>query len=136
MTNTLEDFLKYVISQKEVSLIIAKDEGELKRLTEKLEKAGFRQAVDTSDLFKQITKASKSFVAIKNSLSKDLYDFAVQYPTGQVEIYDKFNLKSQIVVPTYKDVSVVYVLTKTALKKTQKSGFRILELAGITYQSK
>ena len=136
MKNTLDDFLKYVISQKEVSLILAKDDEELKKLTEKLEKAGFRQAVDTSDLFKQITKASKTFVAVKDSLSKDLYDFAVQYPTGQVEIYDKFNLKSQTVIPTYKDVSGVYALTKATLKKTQESGFRILELMGITYQSK
>ncbi len=136
MTNSFKDFLKYATSQKEVSLILAKDDDELKQLTERLEKAGFRQTVDTSDLFKQITKASKSFVAVKDSLSKDLYDFAVQYPTGQIEIYDKFNLKSQTVVPTYNDVSVVYLLTKAALKKTQESGFRILEIAGITYQSK
>jgi len=136
MTNSFKDFLKYATSQKEVSLVLAKDDDELKQLTERLEKAGFRQAVDTSDLFKQITKASKSFVAVKDGLSKDLYDFAVQYPTGQIEIYDTFNLKSQTVVPTYNDVSVVYLLTKAALKKTQESGFRILEIAGITYQSK
>lgn len=135
MTNTIKDFLKYANSQKEVSLMIAKDDDEFESFTKKLSEAEFRQAVDTSDLFKQITKASKSFVAVKDILSKDLYDFAVQYPTGQVEIYDKFNLKSQTVTPVYKDVTVVYVLTKTALKKTQESGFRILELAGITYQA-
>jgi hypothetical protein len=135
MTNTIKDFLKYANSQKEVSLMIAKDDDELESFTKKLSEAEFRQAVDTSDLFKQITKASKSFVVIKDILPKDLYDFAVQYPTGQVEIYDKFNLKSQTVTPVYKDVTVVYVLTKTALKKTQESGFGILELAGITYQA-
>jgi hypothetical protein len=135
MTNTFEDFLKYTKSQKEVSLVIAKDDNEFDSFLKKLGDAQFRQAVDTSDLFKHITKASKSFVAVKDTLSKDLYDFAVQYPTGQVEIYDKFNLKSQIITPVYNDVTVVYVLTKAALKKTQESGFRILEIAGITYQS-
>lgn len=135
MTNTFEDFLKYANHQKEVSLMIAKDDSELEHFVKKLNEADFRQAVDTSDLFKQITKASKTFVAVKDSLSKDLYDFAVQYPTGQIEIYDKFNLKSQTAVPAYKDVSVIYVLTKTAIKKTQESNFRILEIAGITYQS-
>lgn len=135
MTNTIKDFLKYANSQKEVSLMIAKDDDELESFTKKLSEVEFRQAVDTSDLFKQITKSSKSFVTVKDILSKDLYDFALQYPTGQVEIYDKFNLKSQTVTPVYKDVTVVYVLTKTALKKTQESGFRILELAGITYQT-
>lgn len=135
MTNTFEDFLKYANHQKEVSLMIAKDDSELGHFVKKLNEADFRQAVDTSDLFKQITKASKTFVAVKDSLSKDLYDFAVQYPTGQIEIYDKFNLKSQTEVPAYKDVCVIYVLTKTAIKKTQESNFRILEIAGITYQS-
>jgi len=135
MTNTIKDFLKYANSQKEVSLMIAKDDDELESFTKKLSEAEFRQAVDTSDLFKQITKVSKSFVVIKDILPKDLYDFAVQYPTGQVDIYDKFHLKSQTVTPVYKDVTVVYVLTKTALKKTQESGFGFLELAGITYQA-
>ena len=135
MTNTFEDFLKYANSQKEVSLMIAKDESELEDFVKKLNEAEFRQAVDTSDLFKHITKASKTFVTVKDSLSKDLYDFAVQYPTGQIEIYDKFNLKSQTVTPVYKDVAVTYILTKDTLNKTQESGFRILEQVGITYQS-
>jgi len=135
MTNTIKDFLKFANSQKEVSLMIAKDGSELEDFIKKLNEDDFRQAVDTSDLFKQVKKASKSFVMVKDSLSKNLYDFAVQYPTGQVEIYDKFNLKSQMVTPAYKDVTVVYVLTKAALEKTQESGFRILEIAGITYQS-
>jgi hypothetical protein len=135
MTNTIKDFLKFANSQKEVSLMIAKDENELEDFIKKLSEGKFRQAVDTSDLFKQVEKASKSFVVIKDVLPKDLYDFAVQYPTGQVEIYDKFNLKSQMVTPIYKDVTIIYVLTKAALEKTQESGFRILEIAGITYQS-
>ena len=61
MTNTFDDFLKFVNSQKEVSLAIAKDETELTQLASKLEEYKFRQAVDTSDLFKQITQPSKSF---------------------------------------------------------------------------
>ncbi len=135
MTNTIKDFLKYANSQKEVSLMIAKDDGELESFTNKLREFEFKQAVDTADLFKQITKASKSFVVVKDILSKDLYDFAVQYPTGQVEIFDKFNLKSQIVTPSYKDVIVVFLMTKDTLKKAQEVGFMLLEQVGITYQN-
>lgn len=135
MTNTFDDFLKFVNSQKEVSLAIAKDETELAQLASKLEEHKFRQAVDTSDLFKQITQPSKSFFVAKESLPKDMYDFAVQYPTGQVEIYDKFNLKSQTVIPIYKDVAVVFLITKDALKKVQETGFMLLEQVGITYQN-
>lgn len=135
MTNTFDDFLKFVNSQKEVSLAIAKDETELAQLANKLEEHKFRQAVDTSDLFKQITQPSKSFFVAKENLSKDMYDFAVQYPTGQVEIYDKFNLKSQTVTPSYKDVAVVFLITKDTLKKVQETGFMLLEQVGITYQN-
>ncbi len=59
----------------------------------------------------------------------------IQYPTGQVEIYDKVNLKSQLVIPVYDKVSVVFVITKDALKKTEELGYQMLEHAGIAYQS-
>jgi hypothetical protein len=59
----------------------------------------------------------------------------VQYPTGQIEIYDTFNLKSQTVVPSYKEVSVIFLITKDVLKKAQEAGFTLLEKVGITYQS-
>lgn len=135
MTNTIDDFLKFALSQKDVSLAIAKDDSELTELMTKLEENGFRQAVDTSDLFKQMTQSSKSFFVAKESLSKDMYDFVVQYPTGQVEIYDKFNLKSQTAIPSYKDVTIIFLITKEVLKKTQEAGFMLLENVGITYQS-
>ena len=115
--------------------MIAKDESELEDFTKKLSDAKFKQVADASDLLKQIEEASKSFVVAKDSLSKDLYDFAVQYSTGQVEIYDKLSLKSQVATPVYEDVAVVYLLTKATLKKTQESGFRILEVVGVTYQA-
>lgn len=135
MTNTFDDFLKFTLSQKDVSLAIANDDSELIELMKKLEEKEFRQAVDTSDLFKQITQPSKSFFVAKESLSKDMYDFVVQYPTGQVEIYDKFNLKSQTVMPSYKDVTIIFLITKEVLKKAQEAGFMLLEKVGITYQS-
>lgn len=129
------DFLKYTLSQKEVSVAIAKDEAELQQLVKSLEADSFRQAIDTADLFKHITKPSKVFVIVKDKLSKDLYDFMIQYPTGQVEIYDKFNLKSQLVAPVYDKASVIFVVTKDALKKTEELGYQMLEHAGIAYQS-
>ena len=135
MQKSFTDFLKYTSSQKEVSLAIAKDETELQQFVKSLEADNFRQAIDTSDLFKHITKPSKAFVIIKDKLSKDLYDFIIQYPTGQVEIYDKFNLKSQLVTPVYDKVSVIFIITKDALKKTQELGYQMLEHAGVSYQS-
>ncbi len=133
--NSFTDFLKYISSQKEVSLVIAKDESELSELTKILEDQGFRQAVDALDLFKHITKPTKVFFIAKDTLPKDMYDFVIQYPTGQVETYDKFNLRSQTVIPNYYDVSIIFAMTKDVLKKTQVSGFQVLEQVGMTYQS-
>jgi len=130
------DFLEHSFSQKEVSLAVAKDEVELKELVKNLEVSGFRQATDTSGLFKRIANpSSKVFFVAKESLSKDIYDFILQYPTGQVEIYDKVNLKSQLAIPIYDGVSIVLLITKEALRKSRELGFQILRQVGITYQS-
>jgi len=135
MQKSFRDFLKYTPSQKEVSLVIAKDKTELRDLIKKLEKDGFRQAADVLDLFKRVVKpSSKIFFITEESLPKDMYDFMIQYPTGQIEIYDKSNLKSKLAVPVYDKVSVIFVVTKKSLGKSQESGYRILEQAGITYQ--
>jgi hypothetical protein len=135
MTNTFDDFLKFTSSQKEVSLAIADDSTELSNFVKTLENKDFRQAVDAPDLFKQIVQpSSKVFFVVKESLPKDMYDFIVQYPTGQVEIYDDFNLKSKLAVPVYDKVSVIFLITKEALKKSQELGFQVLDQVGITYR--
>ena len=135
MANPFNNFIKFISSQKEISLVVAKDEVELSGFVKILEDEGFNQTFDTLDLFKFINTPSKVFFVIKETLSKDMYDFVVQYPTGQVEIYDKFNLKSQTVIPTYQGVSIIFIITKEALRKTQESGFHILEQVGMTYQN-
>jgi len=135
MQKSFTDFLKHAPSQKEVSLAITKDKTELQELVKSLEKDGFRQATDVLDLFKRIAKpSSKVFFVAKELLPKDVYDFMIQYPTGQIEIYDKFNLKSKLVTPVYDGVSVIFVMTKKSLRKSQELGYRILEQVGITYQ--
>lgn len=133
--NNFADFLNYTPSQKEVSLVIAQDESELKDFVEILESQGYRQAIDTSELFKNIESPSKAFFIIRDKLHKDIYDFIVQYPTGQIEIFDKQSMKSRNVVPAYEGISMVFLITKQALKHVQESGFQILESVGITYQS-
>lgn len=135
MANPFNNFLNFTSSQKEISLVIAKDKVELSNFVKKLKNEGFNQTPEALDLFKYITKPAKVFFVIQKILSKDIYDFMIQYPTGQIEIYNKSNLKSQTVIPIYKDVSIIFIITKETLKKTQEFGFRILEQVGITYQS-
>jgi len=133
--NTFADFLKYTPSQREVSLAIAKDESELKEFIEILESQEYRQAIDTSELFKNIESPSKVFFIVRDKLPKDIYDFIVQYSTGQIEIFDRESMQSKNVIPAYEGISIVFLITKQALRHVQEAGFQILDSVGITYQS-
>lgn len=135
MNSKLTDFIKYTFSQKETSLIIAKDQEELEGFVQLLADQDFRQAIDTSELFNRITHPSKVYYIIRNELHKSIYDFILQYPTGQVEIFNRDRMKSEMVSPVYKDVSVIFLVSKQTLSNIQKSGYQLLENTGMTYQS-
>lgn len=129
------DYLKFTNSQKEVSLAIAKDDTELRELKEILESKNYKQATEVSQLMLYIDSPCKLYFVVFDQIPKDLYDFIVQYPTGQVEIFDGEKMKSQVATPSYHDVSIIILLTIETLSKIQKENFSILENVGITYQS-
>lgn len=130
-----QEFIKFTNSQKEVALAVAKNEEELSEFKEILEKHHFRQATEIPQLMLHMDSATKLYVVVSGNLSKDLYDFILQYPTGRVQIFDANKMNSNISVPVYKDVSIVLIITKDNLSKVQQSDFPILENVGITYQS-
>jgi len=131
MNSDLIKFIEYSVSQKEVSLIITKDKEEIQIATQILIGLGYHEEINVSDMVKLVSQPSKVFITLKDDFSKDIYDFVVQYSTGQVEIYDKVNLKSQTVTPAYKDVSIIVVSDEETIKKSK---FPILEKVGLTYR--
>lgn len=132
MNDNLTKFINYSVSQKEVSLIIAKNEEEIQETIKTLTDVGYSRVLDIKEVFKLIIRPAKFLIVLNNDFSKDIYDFVVQYPTGQVEIYDKEKLKSETVVPVYKDVSIILIADK---KTIEKSKLPILEKVGLTYRS-
>lgn len=135
MNNNFTDFLKYAKSQKEVSLVMFNDDIELENTKIILKDNDYRQIDNLLELPNCVTQASKVFFIVENDFPKDLYDFIVQYSSGQIEIYDKSSLKSQIVTPIYDNVSVILVVNKEILQKAQISGLNILENIGLSYQN-
>lgn len=129
------DFINRTPSQREVSLIVAKDDQELTTFQTILQNRGFRQTVGVHQLLTNITFPSKVFCIVNSSLPKEVYDFIVQYPTGQIEMFDKDRMIGKVTKPSYEDVSVVFILTKENLSNVQKNGYRLLENVGITYQN-
>jgi len=132
MSDDLIKFIKCSISQKEVSLVIVKSETEIQEVAKTLEKYGYNGKYNTLEIIKAVSQPSKIFIIFKENISKDIYDFIIQYPTGQIEIYDQDKLKSEIVTPIYKDVSVILIADENIINKSQ---FSILEKIGLTYRS-
>lgn len=131
MNDDLIKFIKYSVSQKEISLIITKDEKEIQKVVKTLRETGYHEKTNGLEMINLVSQPSKVFITLKNDFPKDIYDFIVQYPTGQIEIFDKEKLISKTVVPIYREVSIIVVTDKKTIKKSK---FQILEKVGLTYR--
>jgi len=125
------DFLKVAFGQKEVVLIMAKNIDELSDFSRIMNDEGFKR----SDNILDILNSPKMYLSVDENMNKDVYDFVVQYPTGQVEIFDNTAMKSSTFSPDNANGCVVFLVLKEDLGKIQEKGWNILSLCGPTYQS-
>ncbi len=132
MTNEKEfiDFLKTAIGQKEVSLVIAKNLEELENYSSILSGEGFKKVENISNAFNTL----KIYFSVDTNMSKDAYDFMVQYPTGQVEIFDKETMTSKTLSPDYDNSCIIYLVLKDNINILQKNDLDVLSNAGLVYQ--
>ena len=136
MSNTsnkasIEEFLSVIIGSREVGLVIAQNEAEISSFAKAMDRFDFKRSENISDLF----KSPKTYLVADGNLDKDVYDFIVQYPTGQVEIFDKKLMQSQMISPDYKNSAIVLLVDKKNLNKIQEKGFDILGVAGPAFQA-
>lgn len=127
----IEEFLSAMEGAKEVGFVIAKNNEELLNFAKAMDSAGFKRLKDTAGLI----KSPKTYFVADENLDKDVYDFIVQYPTGQVEIFDKKLMQSQTFSPDYKDSAIVLLVDKNNLNKIQEKGFDILSVTGLAFQA-
>ena len=130
-TPSLEEFLSVTAGSKEMGLIIAKNASESEGFVRSLGGMGFERSEKISDL----SKLQKSYLVIHEDTAKDAYDFAVQYPSGQVEIFDKEQMQSQSFSPDYGNLNLVLLVVKDDLNKLQTKGFDLLSAVGPAFQS-
>ena len=128
---TFPDFLKVASGQKESGLIIAKDRDELNDFVEVMDNKGLKRL----DKISNMTNSLKVYLNVGENIEKETYDFLVQYPTGQVEIFDKDTMLSKTFSPDYKNSSVVVLILKENLGKLKQKGWDILSIVGPAYQS-
>lgn len=134
MNTTLVPFLNRLSSQQEISLLIAQNDDQEKLFQQELDNNNYSHPASTEELLSNMTKPMKQYVVIYPENQKDAYDISVQYPTGQVEIFDPKTMKSKTATPTYKDSSVVFMITKERLATMRNSGLDVLQHVGLTYQ--
>ncbi|MEI6627042.1 MAG: hypothetical protein WCL61_00400 [bacterium] len=128
---SLEDFLGVAVGAKEASLIIAQDEKELEFFAKIMQKHYFEQAQQIVDLF----TTAKNYFVVGPTISKDVYDFVTQYPTGQIEIFNNQTMSSQLLSPDYSVSALILLVTKEDLQELQQKGCDLLAMVGLTYQS-
>ncbi len=135
-TSAITDFITYALGQKEVSLVIAKDEEELASLKRELDVLGFASVNTPLEFSIASDHPGKAYSILADaSHAKDYYDFSVQYPTGQVEMWNRSTMQPQVSTPRYEGVTLVLLLTKDTLVSAQKNGMDFLASTGIVYQS-
>lgn len=128
---TLEDFLNVTAGSKDAGLVIARDANELTEMAEFLESAGFNKAKNIPNLF----ALKKSYLVVDENSAKEAYDFAVQYPTGQVEIFNKEEMKSETFSPDYGSLNLVLLVARDDLNKLDAKGFDLRSAVGPAFQS-
>jgi hypothetical protein len=127
----VEEFLNITFGSKEVGLMIAQDSHELESFISSAEGFGFKRFRGLPDLF----ELSKIYVVADESLEKDVYDFIVQYPTGQIEIFDSKISQSRTLSPDYNNSAIVVIVLKESLNKLEAKGFDLLASVGPAFQT-
>lgn len=127
---SIEEFLSVIIGSREVGLVIAKNEAEISSFAKAMDRFDFKRSENIADLF----KSPKTYFVADGNLDKDVYDFIVQYSTGQVEIFDKKLMQSLTLSPDYKNSAIVLLVDKDNLNKIQEKGFDLLSSTGPAFQ--
>ncbi len=132
---SFNQFLNFSSSQKEVSLVVAKDEEELGLFFDLLLSENFVESKNMFELTESVLIPAKTVMVLDNLPDNNLWSFLCQYPTGQIQVFNSEQMRSVIISPQYRELSVVFLITKKNLKKFISEGFNLLAFVGLTYQN-
>lgn len=137
-TASLREFLSRLPGQKEVGLAVMQAESDRAACCLELEAEGFRSAKTPKELAAYLQKTGSVIFSVSqldDATTKDLYDLALQYPTGQVTGFDADKMKPFVVNPMYVGTSVLLVLTQLQLEEFISRGFDLLSACGPVYRN-
>lgn len=129
-------FLKESVSQKEVSLIVARDNDEFKIFHSFLLRHGYSGSDDAFEALAGANHHNKVCLIFNHHNGKILYDFVLQYPTGQVNLLDNNKMKNLSFSPKYEDHSIILLTTEGYLTHLTKNDLNFLSITGMVYRNK
>ena len=129
--------MNFLPGQKEVALVIAHSSRELLEFTELLNGSGYTSADSISELLDLIGNGQETYMLADGtdmSQAKAIYDFAIQYPTGQIQIWDKIKCQLVSVSPEYQSGNI-FLTTTHNLQTLEGWGFDLKRNCGLAYQT-
>jgi len=130
-----EQFIDDSKGQKELSLAIARDHEEFNDFHSALTEKGYIGSDDIFSILPHLDTHKKVYFVINDKSAKNLYDLAIQYPTGQVNLLDPSSMKNQSFDPDYKNHSLILLTTAEFLSHLAKNNLDFLDSVGMVYRS-
>ena len=136
MEGTLTDFLAYVQGQKEAALIIASPTGAVSDAVQELTGAGYQRADSGLQALKLLNKGVSVAALLTHPISKEWYDFIVQYTDrgGMIQLMDKSTMEFQTAQFDARKAHLVVVVTSEDLQKIEAGGFMLRDKVGLVEQ--
>ncbi|MFA6492603.1 MAG: hypothetical protein WCV58_00435 [Patescibacteria group bacterium] len=128
-------FIKDSQGQKELSLALAKSDEEFIKFHAFLTEGGYIGSDDIYTVLSHLERHKKVYLVINNTSAKVLYDFATQYPTGQVNLLNPKTMENKSFTPDYKNHSLILLTTSEYLKHIVKHDLDFINIVGMVYKS-
>lgn len=127
---SLTKFLSRVPLLKEVSLLIADSVNEMSEFKSALKEAHFEDVANSLSMLESIEKGKNIYIILSEANAKEIYDIAIQYPTGSIS----YQSKNLFINPKYGEASLLILSSKDVLKGLEGKGLSVRNIAGPTYQ--
>lgn len=131
----LSQFIKDSQGEKELSLILAKSDEEFIKFHTLLTEEGYIGSDDIYSALTHLDRHKRICLVINNKSAKLLYDFALQYPTGQVNILNPKTMVNMSFNPEYENHSIILLTTVDYSEHIAKNNLNFLNNTGMVYKS-
>lgn len=127
MTDTLATFVPFTANQKTVSMVVVESPESLSAAIAELQLGGFERIIALS----QLETDRNQYKIIEKETTKDDYDLAAQYGSGQISVHSPATGHTLWITPNYRG-ALVFVIAKETLEHIEAAGLPLRTVVGLT----